>query len=383
MTLGKKILLSWGVALAVAGFAYAVLPHMVEKPVALAMYAFMALASIVTIISFVREPNPKNKPLILNFAVFFTIGALQFVHLFVGRAFLAGVQYANFYSFQYLTMVLFPLAQTFAVVFVVIDSFFRDIRVWKKYAVTLVIAGGVFAYYYHPFIVDPRHSYKTPEVRDFVAVDRAVTALQKEGVADPTPAEVANRISLPAWKEGLPVGSLFADAKLRRVREIYPYLEGNNFILLVNRPLYMNVVYLNILCIFFVLIFFGYQYQKDPPQGAYIEKIVFLFLPFASFEVLHYFSYVKSVEFETFQHFVNLGHYLTFMNLLLLVLFFSLRLSFITSIKGEFYERELVSDAEHISRWRDGIDNLVVRHFLNPETFHGRLFTPRPTRTSS
>jgi hypothetical protein len=69
--------------------------------------------------------------------------------------------------------------------------------------------------------------------------------------------------------------------------------------------------------------------------------------------------------------------------LLLLLVFFSLRLSFIRSIKGEFYERELVLDSEHISRWRDGIDNLVVRHFLNPETIHGRLFAPREAKSKT
>jgi hypothetical protein len=60
-----------------------------------------------------------------------------------------------------------------------------------------------------------------------------------------------------------------------------------------------------------------------------------------------------------------------------------MRLRFITSVKGEFYERELVSDSEHISRWRDAFDNLVVRHFLNPQAFHGRLFAPRTPRNEA
>lgn len=81
--------------------------------------------------------------------------------------------------------------------------------------------------------------------------------------------------------------------------------------------------------------------------------------------------------------FHNVGLYLTLVNLLFLLIFFSLRLSFISSVKGEFYEHELVSDAEHISRWRDSVDNLVVRYFLNPKTFHGRLFTPREAKSKT
>ncbi|MEX0602646.1 MAG: hypothetical protein WD295_04845, partial [Bacteroidota bacterium] len=78
-----------------------------------------------------------------------------------------------------------------------------------------------------------------------------------------------------------------------------------------------------------------------------------------------------------------IGQYLTLFNLVLLGVFFALRLSFINSVKGEFYERELVSDSEHISRWRDSIDNLVVRHFLNPETLHGRLLAPRQAKSKA
>jgi len=96
---------------------------------------------------------------------------------------------------------------------------------------------------------------------------------------------------------------------------------------------------------------------------------------------LHFYTYIMVNDFSTFLQIFNIAQYLVICNLLLLLVFFSLRLSFIRSIKGEFYERELVLDSEHISRWRDGIDNLVVRHFLNPKTIHGRLFAPREAKS--
>jgi hypothetical protein len=86
------------------------------------------------------------------------------------------------------------------------------------------------------------------------------------------------------------------------------------------------------------------------------------------------------VEYTTLVDVQLIGNYLTLLNLVFLLVFFGLRLRFITSVKGEFYERELVSDAEHISRWRDAFDNLVVRHFLNPKAIHGRLLAPRSPR---
>jgi hypothetical protein len=47
---------------------------------------------------------------------------------------------------------------------------------------------------------------------------------------------------------------------------------------------------MSVIGIGFILLFFGYQYMKDPPQGAYIEKMMFLFLLFCSMEILHAWS---------------------------------------------------------------------------------------------
>ncbi len=57
-----------------------------------------------------------------------------------------------------------------------------------------------------------------------------------------------------------------------------PYLEGDNWMVLLAKPLYLGHISMNVLLIGFILLFFGYQYKKDPPQGAYIDKMMFLFL---------------------------------------------------------------------------------------------------------
>ncbi|MGA9118721.1 MAG: hypothetical protein WB699_05105, partial [Bacteroidota bacterium] len=129
---------------------------------------------------------------------------------------------------------------------------------------------------------------------------------------------------------------------------------------------YMNVIYLCVLCVGFIFLFFGYQYMKDPPQGAYIERIMFLFLVSTSLEILHAWSFIKSVEWGTIADILQKGQYVSILVLVLLALFFSLRLRFIKSVKGEFYENELASRPAGVIRWRDAVDNLVIRHFLDP-----------------
>jgi hypothetical protein len=57
--------------------------------------------------------------------------------------------------------------------------------------------------------------------------------------------------------------------------------------------------------------------------------------------------------------------------------FFGLRLRFVTSVAGEFYENELVHSAQRITRWRDGLDNIILHHFFNPKAVTGVFFSQR------
>lgn len=376
MNLVKKIGLIWGGLLLTAVLLLLILPHRELKPAESTIQLITLLIGIVAYFIFVREPNSKNRPIFLNFAVCFGIWATYFLSTFVGKLFFTGDPFASFYSYQYFTATVYFLIP-FCIVYVVFDSLFHDFKTYKKYLLTILVVGGTFAYYFTPFLENPKYLYSTPDIIDFRAIRTSVAQLKESSKQEITVEEVASITNLPAWDRGKQVGTLFHDAKVRRVAELSPYLEGDNSIVLLYKPLYLNVVYMNVLCLVFIFLFFGYQYKNDPPQGAYIEKIIFLFLPFCSLEILHHFSYIKSVEWGTLVDLHRIGQYLTFFNLVALLVFFSLRLRFITSIKGEFYERELVSDPEHISRWRDAFDNLVVRHFLDPKTIHGRLLAPR------
>jgi hypothetical protein len=263
---------------------------------------------------------------------------------------------------------------------VVVDSLFNDFKTLQKYSIALIIAGGTFAYYYYPFFENPTYLGTTEAYADLKVVRSSLEEMSAQGKQDPSVEELASVVNLGVWRNGKQVGTLFDDQKKERVAELLPYLKGDNRLVLLYRPLYLDNIYMNVLCVVFIFLFFGYQYKNDPPQGAYIEKIIFLFLPYCSLEILHHYAYIRSVEFSTFEDVQQIGFYLTLINLLLLLFFFGLRLRFITSVKGEFYERELVSDAEHISRWRDAFDNLVVRHFLDPKAVHGRLLASRTPR---
>jgi hypothetical protein len=379
--IAKKITVIWLSLVLLAIILTEILPNRgFEATIGGVNQSLMVLIALVSFYIFKNEPNAKNKPIFLNFTVLFAGAMLSFIQLFVGKAFLSDFPFVSFYFYQYVTTGFFSFCLGLAVLYVVIDTLFNDIRTFSKYAITLLIVGSVFAYYYYPILENPKYLYTTEDILDFKAVAAASDQLANQGVTNPTAEDVAAIVQLPAWKDGKEVGVLFQAEKVKRVAELLPYLEGSNYLSLLYKPVHLNVIYMNVLCIIFIFLFFGYQYKNDPPQGAYIEKIIFLFLPFCSLEIVHFFGYIMSVEHATYLDYYRVGQYASLLNLVALLIFFSLRLRFITSVKGEFYERELVSDSEHISRWRDGLDNLLVRHFLNPQTFHGRLFAPRAPR---
>ena len=70
---------------------------------------------------------------------------------------------------------------------------------------------------------------------------------------------------------------------------------------------------------------------------------------------------------------LGMGQYVSVGVLALIGVFFSLRLRFISSVKGEFYEQELAVSPAGVVRWRDALDNLVIRHFLDPQWLPRRV----------
>ena len=61
----------------------------------------------------------------------------------------------------------------------------------------------------------------------------------------------------------------------------------------------------------------------------------------------------------------------------LLCVLFALRLHFIKSVEGGYYERRLIEGPEGITRWRDAFDNWVVRQFMNQGELERRFLIQR------
>ncbi|MDI6766456.1 MAG: hypothetical protein QME52_06500 [Bacteroidota bacterium] len=370
MRLPFKILTIWIGLLASYVISISIFP---SEPVPLSGRLNQIIQLLLLIISLyilLKEPNKKNKFIFLNFTIYFSLSLFSFVYDFIGFSLLIGKYSRHLYG-QYLSIT-YMLALSIAVIYLVIDLLFRDFKVRYKYLSTLTIASIAFGFYFHPFLENPLYLYSTMDIKQWKMLDTHISQL----TTIPSSFELANNVTLQSYNNGNAIGDLYPEENLKRIEELTPYLDqkNDNYMVLLWKPLYKKIINIDILIIGFILLFFGYQYKKDPPQGAYIDKIMFLILILQSMDILHNWGYIKSVEWGSLAELFAIGQYITLITELALVLFFSLRLRFVTSVQGEFYETELATNPQQVSRWRDWIDNLVIAQFFNYKIFNGRLF---------
>lgn len=371
MKTGRKILILWASLLLTYGVMMAVFPHGPVGWVEIVNRSIQALLFFVSVFLFLREPSRKSKFIFLNFTLFFLVCILQLLLEFVGQGALlfSNQPYANFFYGKYILLA-YVYSLGIAILYLVIDLMFGELKVWQKYLGTFAIVTVFFIWYFEPFLADPMYEYKTPEIMQWKSLSKVIP----EDGELPSAVELANRVTLQSWKDGNAVGDLYPEENIRQIEKLRPYLEGDNWRVLFFTEFYMHTINSNVMLIFFIILFFGYQYKKDPPQGAYIDKIMFLFLLFCSMEILHTWGFMKSVEWSASTQMFRIGLFVTLVIELLMALFFSLRLRFVTSVQGEFYETELATNPQQVSRWRDWLDNLVLSQFFNFKLFNGRLF---------
>jgi hypothetical protein len=353
-----KIILLWLASQTAIGAAFYFLPHQEMMGSAIVDSALQALLFFICLFIYRKEPNKKNRFVFLNFVAFFALSFLGTAYYFVGP--LTNIKYASFYYFEY-HIALYIFALSFAIVYLVIDLLLHNVHTALKYSLTSGIVLVFFVWHFLPFFTNPLYLFSTEDIRQWKVLDE-YTASHKDVTNSE---EIAGQVNLKSWKDGKPIGDLYPEENVRRIEELQPYIDGDNYTVLLYKPLYMNVIYMSVMMIFFMMLFFGYQYEKDPPQGAYIDKIMFTFLLFASTEILHFWGYIKSIEWGLFLGLFDVGQYITVGVLALMVLFFSLRLRFITSTVGEYYEGELAANPHLVSRWYDLVDEFVLRKIFN------------------
>jgi len=111
-----------------------------------------------------------------------------------------------------------------------------------------------------------------------------------------------------------------------------------------------------------------------------MEKIVWCLLPYCGFEALHTFAFTRVTTVDLHDNIGDIGRYLSMSIMWIMLLLFSLRLRFLQTVEGDYYERRLSSDASRITRWRDAFDSWILQQFMNPGELDRRFLSQRKTQ---
>lgn len=365
-----KIILIWGMILFIYFVSLSLFSTSTSPFSAHINQLVQSLLFIISIFILLKEPNRRNRFIFLNFAIFFSLSLFSLGYDFIHRD-LFIQKYSRHIYLQYVSIAYITL-NSFAVVYLVIDLLFREFKVFQKYLCTTFIIGAATLLVFYPYFSNPKYLYETNDIKQYKTLDDFVQTHRSD--IGSSGLDIALQVTLKSWSDGHEVAELLPEENLKRIQSLIPYLEKDNWRILLWAPLYRQIIYIEVLIIGFILLFFGYQYKKDPPQGAYIDKIMFLVLLLSSMDIIHNWGFIKSVEWGSMTELFTIGQYITVFAELMMVLFFALRLKFISSVQGEFYETEIATHPEKVSRWRDWVDNLVLAQFFNYKIFNGRLF---------
>ncbi len=374
MKLYQKILLAWFPLLVINLAVMMTLAEALAYRICCMLLADLsALLGVVSLFLFRREIVKETRLFFVMLALLFFLHGLLFGLFLVTKRWLIPLnEWSDFFQYQYRLQVYFLLLSG-CVVYLVVQMSLPGQGKYQKYIWTFVVAGSVWWSLFYPYYQDPKYLYTTSDVEDYRAVRESIQDLQKGGVTIPSSGDIASQLGrrLPESTR-LGIHCSIEDREVR-VSEIMPFLRGDDVSLLVLRPLWRSCIVMASFSIVSILFFILYQYLVDTPKSAYMEKVLWCLLPFCCFEGLHHYAFVQANHFEDLVSMGQLGMYASMGVMLPLLLLLILRLKFIQSVEGRFYESRLMQDASRITRWRDAFDNWVLRQFMNPKELEHRF----------
>lgn len=233
-------------------------PHWETDTVSLVSVALRFLLFMISMFLLIKEPNRSNKYIFLNFVLFFSFSILHHLYNFVGASgsLFVDQPFAQHYYYQYIDRLGFYFFLSLAVIYTVIDSLFRHFKIYQKYVFAVLIVGGFTAVNYHSYFSNPKCLYTTQDIRDWKALDVAWSSyVQQHGLnpsVEPDPNILAQLVTLRVWDEGSPVADLYPEKNQNRIEYLTKYLEGRNYEVLLWKPMNINVINMNVVCMFFL-----------------------------------------------------------------------------------------------------------------------------------
>ncbi len=314
----------------------------------------------------VKERTWRNKALFLNlFLVGGVLRAFDIVNYFNFFGLVEMGQFTKHYLYQYFSCGIVPLSQIGAIVFAGTVVLVNRISAMSAYGAAVVIVLAIGCAGYHPYLSNAKYLYTTNDIVDFRIIDKGLIELKVIENREPDNETVAGFISLPKRINGKRVRDMTQHEKVERIKEIRPYIKGNNYLMLLFKPIHQTVSILSLYCFVLVLSVLVIKIFLDPPQSAYMDRIFMAFLMYFGFEAFHYYVFSQTIEIEDYWNIFAISALMSILSLALVPPFLAMRLRFTMSAVGNYYEEKIGNHSSEVSRWRDEIDDFALRFIAN------------------
>jgi hypothetical protein len=366
-----KIVLVW-IAYLALHFGSQLLPHREVSTVGSVNFGLQFLLFLICV-QMARKEVKAYRPVLINLAILFCFSVLLYATNFMGSTLFRNEPYMSVYYHEYVNKIGYNALLAFTVIYLVVDSWFQKKRTLTKYLLALSVMATLLTPLHYPYFLDPLRLYRTEEYSDYLELKTAYNTLMKKNAAAPMQAEVVQQV-LKGKNYVAGTNEATNSGKERlEIEELSDRLQRQSEVVLFWKPLNLDTAYVNLALVGLLIVFYFAKFFRDRPQGAYFEKIMLLLLVVCSLEVLHSWAYTESTDTRLYSSIHLVGQYLTVAALLALVYVCSIRLRFLLSGVGQYYERQIFLRPEGISRWRDEIDRLVLKSLLRKAPFVDRL----------
>jgi hypothetical protein len=367
-----KILVTWIISL--VGLRVLLLfPHQEIEWISLTNTAVQLLLFIISV-WIIRNSHGSNKFVYFNFALLFLFVLLNLSSIFINKAIFTGYNHSAVYYYAYVNKFGWSFVLCNTILFAIIDDVKSSWPIWKKYFLTLAIVGGILTPSFYSYLENPVRLSSNPDYILLYIMKQSHDQFTHDQHREPSDEELLAVVNSSKTIQGVSSNnaSNLPSISLASVLELKPFMSTSGLTVIYWKPLNVWSLYVKIFALVCIIIFLFSMYRSNKPHAAYLDKLMMLFTIFCLLEIFHTYGSITNFSQEGPQTVFIIGQYFTVMCLLLMVYAFSLRLRFVLSTAGKYYETVLIQSPERITRWRDEIDTISLKLF-----FHNNKFTHR------
>ncbi len=349
-----KILVLWFLLLALLRLSL-LAPHRYFDNLRLINVALQLFLSLVCGAVALNSPG-EQKFVYLNFSLLFGYIILLVADSFVGMTLFKDVAHSAVLYHFYVNNVGLKCAILISILFPIIAYRFKSVGVLKTYIIAIAIALSVTGLLYGSLVLNPLQLFHLKDYEQLGMLRQSYDGLSNASGREPSNDELAADFGRRTKLD-------IAESRVR-VDELRPYLQEGGKTVLFWMPVETDSMLVNLFCLVAISAFLYMVYRHRLVVSAYLDKVMVGFFLYWALDTIHLYGRNQSFSSEGFNALFAVGQYFTIVFLLAMVYAFSLRLRFVLSELGKYYERALQVSPEKLTRWKDEIDTFILQTFF-------------------